>query len=87
MTNTNTNLKTVFSNDLCSITLRKDNTFYGADKTDFYNEPRMYTENTRSFKKGLALLEKNFSDSTTMYQVARMLDEVGLKAHTYCAVN
>ena len=89
MTKTITNelQQTVFFNDFCSIRLTPDNTFFGQDKTDAYNEPRMYTKNSRSYKKGLKILAERFNPTTTMYQVARMLDEVGLKSRTYCAID
>ncbi len=79
--------KTVFSNELCTIRLNSDFTFSGSDKTDQYNDPRMYTKNTRSYKRGLKALEENFDENTTMYQVATLLNEAGLNARTYCAMD
>lgn len=84
---TTTIIKTEFVNDLCSITLRKDNTFFGMDKTDQNNDPRMYTENKRSYRRGLMLLQERFNNKTTMFQVVRLLNTVGLKARSYCAVD
>lgn len=87
MTTATIEKKTVFANELCTIRLNDDFTFSGSDKTDQYNDPRMYTKNTRSWKRGLKALEENFDENTTMYEAARLLSEVGLSARTYCAMD
>lgn len=82
-----TSIETTFKNELCFISLNQDKTFSGRDYTDMNNEPRMYTKNTRSYKKGLALLKEKFNEKTTMYEVARLLSEIGLSARTYCSID
>jgi hypothetical protein len=76
-----------FKNEKCVIFLNEDKTFSGRDMTDPWNEPRMYTKNTRSFKRGVEALKKAFDDNTTMYQVAGILNDCGLNARTYCSVD
>lgn len=82
-----TTQQTVFKNNLCIVSLNEDKTFSGRDLTDNWNDPRLYTKNTRSFKKGLEILLEKFNESTSLYQVAILLNEVKLNARTYCALD
>lgn len=73
-------------NDKChfQIDLVKKN-IYGSDFTDRNNDPRCYNRKVRSFKKGVEALKTAFNESMTMYQGMKILEELKLDMHSYCA--
>lgn len=59
----------------------------GKDLTDRWNEPACYAKTKQSHKKAWKALTEQWSESTTMYEACRILDNNGIRMHTYCAMD
>lgn len=59
----------------------------GYDLRDKYNEPTCYNKTKRSVKRAWAALEVAWNDQMNMYEACRILQDNGVRMHTYCAVD
>jgi len=62
------------------------------DLTDPNNEPRAHNRNIRSYKMAKKLYENSvangeINEDTNMWDLVRMFDSVGMKMHTWCAMD
>jgi len=63
------------------------NVFHGRDLTDHYNEPACYSKTKQSHKRAWQALKNTWNPSMTMYGACRILDENGIRMHTYCGMD
>lgn len=85
MTKTNDTLQ----NELCQISLNlaERSDINGRDLTDRYNDPAFYTKTVRGLKKAWEKLSAEFTEETRMYDAIRILNEAGVRTHSYCIVD
>ena len=80
--------QTIFRNDRCIFQFdieRKE--IIGDDLTDSYNLPRCYNKTSRSFKKALETMAKQFDDDVTMYSGMDIIENAGVRMRSYCAMD
>lgn len=65
----------------------KNQDITGYDLTDQNNLPTFFTQNKRSLKKGWEELKNVFTQSMTMYEAMKVLDQFKLKTHSYCRMD
>lgn len=85
MTKTNDTLK----NEKCLIHLNiaERSDINGRDLTDQHNDPAFYTKTVRGLKKAWEKLSEEFTEETTMYQAINILNEAGVRTHSWCMVD
>ena len=75
-------------NEHCYISYKpEDKKIHGADNDDKYNGTVFYNTTSRSCKKAWAALEKLFTPQTTMYGALGILEDNGVRCHSYCSVD
>jgi len=77
-----------FHNHLCSVEIdyeRKEITLH--DFTDRINMPKSYSKAKRPFAKAAAALEHDWTPDTGFYAAIHILDALGMKMHSYCAMD
>jgi len=80
-------MKKVLKNDYLMVKYDlEEKEIFGRDLEDRYNEPCFYNNNKR-IKKGIEVLEKEFTDGMTMWQAIEVLQNNGVNIHSYCAVD
>lgn len=60
---------------------------HGEDYDDKHNCPAFYAETKRSHKKAAAALREKFTKDTTMRQAVSILQESGIRVHTWCTMD
>jgi len=76
------------SNENCFIEYNVDKKeIFGRDKTDHFNDPAFYNTRKRGLQKAWKILTKAFTPETTMYQSIRILDDNGIRCHSWCMVD
>ena len=85
-------MKTILKNSKCIVEYNPEakhalDFFDGRDLTDSNNEPAFYSKTMRSHKKAWAALQADFNDFTTMYGAIGILNQNGIKCHSYCAMD
>ena len=76
------------SNDFCSIEFEADNKqINGSDKTDQYNLPAFYTKSKRGIASSWGLIVRSFNKTTRMHDVLVMLQENGIRTHSWCMMD
>lgn len=78
----------VMKNKYCFVEYDEENKkFHGGDLTDHYNEPRFYNTTKRSHKKAATALIKTFNNSTTMHDAINILEDNGIRCHSWCSMD
>ena len=77
-----------FENKNCGFTFDLEaKEINGWDSTDKYNDVKCYNKTSRSIKKALANLQKEFNDSLSMYEVMDIIRNSGVKMRSYCGMD
>ena len=59
----------------------------GSDLTDQCNMPACYSKNKRGIAKSWAALEAAWNENMTMYTACHVLDDAGIRMHTWCMMD
>lgn len=75
-------------NEKCIISYDEEKKeIFGRDLTDRYNDPAFYNKTVRGIKKAWLTLENSFTDSYTMFDSMRVLDDNNIRTHSYCMMD
>ena len=73
-------------NSVCKIEFSEKKIF-GKDLKDTNNLPAFFNRNLRGLKKAWAVLATKFTPTTTMNQAMAILNENGIKCHSWCMMD
>lgn len=59
----------------------------GSDLRDQCNMPACYSKNKRGIAKSWAALEAAWNENMTMYTACHVLDDAGIRMHTWCMMD
>ena len=59
----------------------------GSDLKDQCNMPACYSKNKRGIAKAWATLKAAWNDEMTMYSACHVLDDCGIRMHTWCMMD